>query len=234
MNMNAKILLLDDEPLVQMILRARLEQAGALVVEARCCSEALALARKTVFDAGVFDHRLPDGSGMDVVRTLHGEGVSFPVVMLSGDSNDLSAVADQYPNICSVQVKPPNPKHVVEALAEAMGCTVKREAIRVGRYAFWKAEAGEAPPPECIQDEWLAIDLKGLDAGKLHPAVFAALGRARSGTAVIGGDDSIRYQLEANLVEIDYVGNVDELAALSRRPSSPLERNAVLSAIFSE
>lgn len=231
MNLNAKVLLLDDEPLVQMILRARLENAGALVVEARCCAEALSLARNTDFDAGVFDHRLPDGSGLDVVKTLDEEGLAFPVILLSGDAADLVGEVEDCEHILAVQAKPPNPKAVVEKLAALMGCPVEREATRVGRYAFWKAVAGEEIPVECIRDEWLAIDMTRVDDFDLHASVLEALARTRSGTAVIGADDAVRQRISAMRIDIDFVKDAEELAALSRHPASPSERNAVLSAV---
>lgn len=231
MKLNAKILLLDDEPLVQMVLCSKLERTGALVVQARTCAEAVEMSRNNNFDAAVFDHQLPDGSGLDVVRLLRRDGVGFPVVMLSGDSIDIAHEASDIDGICSVQSKPPNPKAVVEAVALAMGHTVKQEAARVGRYAYWKAVSDKEVPGECAQDEWVAIDLSSLGEKDLHPSVEHCLRQSRSGTVVLGANDSMKNHFKAIGVDIDYVSSVEELAALSRHPTTPSERMAVLQAV---
>ena len=62
------ILVLDDEPLIRLMVCSKLEQAGARVSEARDCAEALELVRNTDFDAAIFDYRLPDGAH---IRTCH-------------------------------------------------------------------------------------------------------------------------------------------------------------------
>lgn len=228
MKLNARILLLDDEPLVQMILRVKLEQAGAFVAEARSCAEAMELAGKTDFDAGVFDHCLPDGNGLDVVRELRRQGFGFPVVMLSSDAGDIAKTALEIDGICAVQSKPPNAKAVLEAVSSALGCAVEREAERIGRYAYWNAGLLAMVPEGCAHEEWLAIDFTSMDDDVPHGSVMDCLDRMRSGTVVIGAKSSMRWRIEALRRDIEFVSTREELAALSRHPSTPAERTAVL------
>ena len=229
MAMDIKVLLLDDEPLVQMILRAKLERAGALVLEARNCTDALELAQQTDFDVGIFDHCLPDGNGDELVRTLVGSGIVFPIIMLSGDAVDVN-VAD-LKNICAVLPKPPDATAIVQAVADAVGCRLEREVVRVGRYAYCKIEADSEIPAECIRDEWLAVDFTGFSGESVPPAVIKVLSCDRSGTAVVGAGEALLKQLRAKDIDCCFVADTEELAALSRHPAQPSERSAVLSVI---
>lgn len=231
MGMDIKVLLLDDEPLVQMILRAKLERAGALVLEARNCADALQLARNTDFDVGVLDYRLPDGSGIDFVRELVGEGIDFPVILLSGDAPDLKKDAEDLTNIRCILSKPPNPREVLDAVAAAVGGTVEREAVRVGRYAYWRVESSVEIPAECAADEWLALDFSGLGSESPHASIFEILSHDRSGVAVIGAKGELLARLKAMDAEFSFVNDVEELSALSRHPTLPSERSAILNSI---
>ncbi|MBN2685689.1 MAG: response regulator [Pontiellaceae bacterium] len=228
---NARVLLLDDEPLVQMVLCSRLEQSGALVVQSRSCAEALNYARKMDVDIAVFDHSLPDGNGVDAVRKLRKEGFGFPVIILSAEAEEVSREAADVDGIFSVEPKPPEPERVVEVVVQALGSRIKQPRIRVGRYAYWKAEPGRTTPPGYVKEEWLGIDISELDETNIHPSLMECLCRTRCGTVVLGAEAAMRRRLNTLQVDIEYVSDVEELEALSRRPTSPSERNAVLLAV---
>lgn len=226
---NAKILLLDDEPLVQMVLCSRMEQVGALVIQARTCSEALGLARKMSFDAAVFDYSLPDGSGLDLVRTLRTEGYRLPVVILSGESVDISQEATEIDGIYAVLAKPPDPDEVIHVTTQAIGSIEQQSSGQVGRYAYFKVEPEQEVPSTCVRAEWLGLDVSALtDTDTQHPSVLECLRIKRRGTVVLGAEKGLRSRFDEVTDEIEYVSNVEELAALSRRPTSASERNAVL------
>ncbi len=228
---NTKVLLLDDEPLVQMVLCSRLEQAGALVVQSRSCAEALNYARKMDVDVAVFDNSLPDGNGVDMVRTLRKEGFSFPVIILSAEAEKVEREAAAVDGIFSVEAKPPEPERVVETVVKALSNRTMQPRMRVGRYAYWKAQPDQAPPPGCVKEEWLGIDVSELDETRTHPSLMECLCRARCGTVVLGAESAMRRYLNTLQANIEYVDGIEELEALSRRPTSPSERNAVLMAV---
>ncbi|MBN2704009.1 MAG: response regulator [Pontiellaceae bacterium] len=228
---NAKVLLLDDEPLVQMVLCSRLEQAGALVVQSRSCAEALNYARKMDVDVAVFDNSLSDGNGVETIRMLRKEGFSFPVILLSAEADDVAHEAAEVEGIFSVEAKPPEPERVVETVVKALGNRTMQPRMRVGRYAYWKAEPDQAPPLGCVKEEWLGIDVSELDETRVHPSLMECLCQARCGTIVLGAKSAMRRHLNTLQAEIEYVKDIEELKALSRRPTSPSERNAVLMAV---
>ena len=230
MALNATVMVLDDEPLIRLMISSTLEQAGAMVSDAGNCAEALELARNTSFDAAVFDHRLPDGGGLDLVRMLRREGIGFPVVMLSGESVDIWEDASEVEGVVAVCSKPPDMEMVVQALGRATGKVANGETMRVGRYVYCRAEAIEADSIDDWQDvKWLAIDVSNMSGAAPHPTIVDCIRLPRQGgVAVLGADQVIRRHLDEEDVEIEFVSNVEELAAVSRRPSSPSERAALI------
>lgn len=232
MKLNPTILVLDDEPLIRLMVCSQLEKSGALVSEASCCADALALARNSEVDAALFDCRLPDGDGLDVARQLRKEGFVFPIAMLSAESIDIEEEVVENLGICAVFSKPPDVVKIVQTLEQEMGRAVVHQVERVGRYAYWRVD------PDCIDvpvgwsdHDWLAADLSEWPSGCLPPILLEAFCVPRCGLAIVGASLALRGCVERLGLNVDFMGSVEELAALSRRPSSPQERAALLGAV---
>ena len=73
----ARILVVEDEPLIAMELAQTIEDMGGVVASARSRQEALKLAEASAFDGAILDVRLPDGTGFDVAAYLSTIGVPF-------------------------------------------------------------------------------------------------------------------------------------------------------------
>ncbi|MDF7808038.1 response regulator [Pontiellaceae bacterium B12219] len=232
MELNAKVLVLDDEPLVRLLICSKLEQAGAQVSEAGCCAEAIKLMRNTTFDAALFDYRLPDGNGIDVVRLLRKEEFSLPIAMLSGEAADLEEETVNDLGICAVFPKPPDVALIAKTLAREAGCSPVKETVRVGRYAYFKADPSESENrPEWEEQDWLAVDFSAWSSESLPSSMPDSFRRPRRGLAVVGANPDLRNYFDSLDLNIEFVAGVDELAALSRRPTTPLERAALLETV---
>lgn len=81
-----KILVVEDEPALQKVIRRRAERAGLSVTSALTCDEGLALAAAEKPDLMVVDVQLPDGSGITLLRSLKADPRTrdIPVVAWSG------------------------------------------------------------------------------------------------------------------------------------------------------
>src|SRR5258708_12392216 len=89
--MSAKrILILEDEPNICRPLQMILEHAGYAVTIARSIQEGRLLAARA--DAMLLDVRLPDGSGIDLLRQLREMDNPAPAVMISGHGTIADAV----------------------------------------------------------------------------------------------------------------------------------------------
>jgi DNA-binding response OmpR family regulator len=83
---DSKILVVDDENELRMLIAERLSVEGYQVAEASRVSEAIELLSQSRFDLLLLDVRLPDGTGLDILRHMENIGLTTPVVMLTGMS----------------------------------------------------------------------------------------------------------------------------------------------------
>jgi two-component system OmpR family response regulator len=79
--MGSRILVVDDDPDTLKLIDLTLRTAGNQVRLASGGEECLALMRKESFDLVLLDIMMPDISGFDVVRTMHGESESLPPIV---------------------------------------------------------------------------------------------------------------------------------------------------------
>ena len=82
----AKILVVDDEPSIRVLIRAALEDAGHEVIEAADGPDGLALARSGGADVILLDVVLPNLSGTEVCRLLRADPswAPAPILLLTG------------------------------------------------------------------------------------------------------------------------------------------------------
>jgi len=85
-----RLLIVDDEENIGRSLRLILEREGFAV--SLCGSLAEAKAHSQRADVYMIDVRLPDGSGIDLVRWLRASDVDAPVIMISGHGTIADAV----------------------------------------------------------------------------------------------------------------------------------------------
>lgn len=90
MSVAARVLVVDDEPQIVRGLSASLRAAGYDVASAESAKEALQAAALRPPDAVILDLALPDGSGVEVCRSLR-EWTDAPVIVVSA----LDAEADK-------------------------------------------------------------------------------------------------------------------------------------------
>ena len=88
----AKILILDDEPNILVTLSRALELEGYAVEPAKRVAEAEALLEKGGFALALFDVKLPDGDGIELLSRVKRAADAPPVVMMSGHGSIDDAV----------------------------------------------------------------------------------------------------------------------------------------------
>jgi DNA-binding response OmpR family regulator len=110
--LNKKIVVVDDDPSVQEVVRAYLEKDGYLVYVAGKAAEGIALAERVKPGLIVLDLMLPDRTGEDVCREIR-ERSDVPILMLTAKAaedervNGLAIGADDY------VTKPFSPRELV-------------------------------------------------------------------------------------------------------------------------
>lgn len=121
-----RILLVDDEPQIRVMLRDILEQQGYLVATAKDCAQAMEEYRKFSPDAVLLDVMLPDGDGFSLCEQIRSRS-DLPVLFLSARDEDearlkgLGLGADDY------ITKPFLPKELLLRLAAVMRRAYREE-----------------------------------------------------------------------------------------------------------
>ena len=132
--MGLEILVVDDEALIRMGLRAMLEEMGHRATLAADGREALRLARERMFDLAILDIKMPKTDGLQAAEAL-GRHTPLPVIFLTAYSEtDLVEQATDLP-VHGYLVKPVQPEQLAAAIA-------------VARKRFGEAEAAASAAAE--------------------------------------------------------------------------------------
>jgi CheY-like chemotaxis protein len=113
------VLLVDDSALVTEALGVLLTETGHRVRTAASVAQAIARAREAMPDVLLLDLTLPDGDGLEVLRTLAAEGraVRAPVA-LTGHDDPETAARCRAAGCVAVLVKPVRAAALLRGIAE--------------------------------------------------------------------------------------------------------------------
>ena len=109
---NKKIVVVDDDPSVQEVVRAYLEKDGYLVYVAGTAVEGLALAERVTPGLIVLDLMLPDRSGEDVCRDIRARS-DVPILMLTAKASEDERVTGLAIGADDYLTKPFSPRELV-------------------------------------------------------------------------------------------------------------------------
>jgi DNA-binding NtrC family response regulator len=128
----AKILVVDDEPLIRWSLNERLSQEGYTVVEAGTAKDALASFGPDI-DLALLDFRLPDSDGLRVLKLFKASEPDVPVIMLTAVSTVETAVEAMKQGAYHYANKPFNLDELALVVQKALETTALRREVRALR-----------------------------------------------------------------------------------------------------
>lgn len=120
MDPSARILLVDDDEDLRVILLPLLESRGYDVVEASDCSTALQLLRDRIFDVVLLDITLPDRSGFGVLEFVAENHIRSKVIMMTGTSGLENAVRSATLGVMDYITKPFTPHYLIRSIQHAL------------------------------------------------------------------------------------------------------------------
>jgi two-component system response regulator PilR (NtrC family) len=88
-----RILHVDDDPDVRLLMAGSLQEFGYFVVTAGTVAEALQLAKGMKFSLCILDVRLPDGTGIELCQQLRELQPNVPIVYYSAYADEASQQA---------------------------------------------------------------------------------------------------------------------------------------------
>src|SRR5271170_7905898 len=147
-----RILIVDDEENIGRSLRLILEREGYAV--SSCVSVAEAKAQSQRADAYLIDVKLPDGSGIDLVRWMKSNDIESPMLMISGHGTIADAVEATRAGAFDFLEKPLSREKVLLSLRHALDQTNLREENRRLRELVGGARMiGSSPAFERVLDQ---------------------------------------------------------------------------------
>lgn len=120
----ATILIVDDNLLACEAISLVLESAGYAVRQAHRVAEAVEAVAKSCPDLAIVDLSMPDGNGVDLIRTLHQGHPQLPIILYSGfftPEDDAEKRANQMPGVVAVFKKPLRNNDLIAAIGRALG-----------------------------------------------------------------------------------------------------------------
>ncbi|MBI5863469.1 MAG: sigma-54-dependent Fis family transcriptional regulator [Planctomycetes bacterium] len=128
--MSIRVLIVEDEALIRWSLRQKFEERGYRVTEAENGALGLAAADGTLFDLIVLDFKLPDMTGLDILRKLRESDNDSVFIMMTAYSTIESAVEAIKLGAYDYVSKPFQMEHLLFVVDKALETTKLRREIR--------------------------------------------------------------------------------------------------------
>ena len=128
------ILIIDDEASLRQTMARILQRAGYEVTTAANGNDALTLIAQHAFDLLYLDIRMPDISGLELLKTIHAQWPDLPVILFTAQPDLHSAVEALRRGATDYLLKPLKPQAVIDRtqalLANQQKERRKREILR--------------------------------------------------------------------------------------------------------
>jgi len=112
--MEGHILIIDDEATLRQTMARILQRAGYEVTTAANGEEGLSLVSEHPFDLVYLDIRMPDMSGLELLKTIHAKLPDLPVILFTAQPDLNSAVEAVRSGATDYLLKPLKPQTVIE------------------------------------------------------------------------------------------------------------------------
>ena len=129
--MDARILVVDDEPEIADLVEVYLKSEGCTVFKCGTGTEALAVVRNQALDLAILDVMLPDISGFTLCGEIRKEH-HFPVLMLTAKAEDMDKITGLMTGADDYVTKPFSPAELlarVDALYRRIGGSENTEDV---------------------------------------------------------------------------------------------------------
>jgi two-component system phosphate regulon response regulator PhoB len=135
--MSTSILVVEDEPAIQELLRVNLEDAGFSVHAVADAESAQAQIRTALPDLILLDWMLPGQSGLAFARTLRGDARTreLPIIMVTARSDEADRVAGLEVWVDDYVTKPFSPRELkarIKSVLRRRAPESAQESLRVG------------------------------------------------------------------------------------------------------
>lgn len=128
--MNIRVLIVEDEGLIRWSLRQKFEERGYRVTEAETGKLAMEELDGGMFDLIMLDYKLPDMTGLDILRRIRSEDNDSVVIMMTAYSTIENAVEAIKMGAFDYITKPFQMDHLLFTVDKALETTKLRREVR--------------------------------------------------------------------------------------------------------
>lgn len=128
--MTVRVLIVEDEKLIRWSLRQKLETRDYAVTDVEDGASAMSALEKNVYDLILVDYKLPDMTGLDVVRKVREHDRDVVVIMMTAFSSIESAVDAMKLGAYDYITKPFDMEHLLRTIEKALETTKLRREVR--------------------------------------------------------------------------------------------------------
>lgn len=128
-----RVLLIDDEPDLLLMVRLFLEQDGDMeVTTAESAQTGLDFLSRSLFDAIVCDYEMPGMNGIELLKMLRGMDVAIPIIIFTGKGNEAVVIEALNNGADFYLQKGSDPRQKMQQLQEMIReAVVKRQTTRL-------------------------------------------------------------------------------------------------------
>src|SRR5450631_3403446 len=149
-----RVLIVDDEENIGRSLRMILEREGYSVNVCKSVADFTKHPDSGRADAYLFDMKLPDGNGIDLLKAVRQNGASSPAIMISGHGTIADAVEATRAGAFDFLEKPLSRDRVLLAVKNAMEhATLRQENERLREIAGFARMIGSCPAFERVLEQ---------------------------------------------------------------------------------
>ena len=118
-----RLLIIDDEEELRLVLAALLEDSVAEIVEAANGAEGIERLKSGQFDAVLSDEKMPKKTGLEVLEWMRAQGIKTPFIIHTGYGNQETYDKAKALGVYALIEKPWNENHLLRTVAEALNST---------------------------------------------------------------------------------------------------------------
>ena len=164
-----KILIVDDDPLIEKMLRPYLDSEHLIALAASNADEAAAIIAQEHPRLIVLDLTMPGKSGLDLLRTLRARS-DTAVIVLTGRTEEMDRILGLELGADDYVTKPFSPREVVSRIKAVLRRSAQRAAKDGEHHEATRIVAGDL----CIDRREHSVTVAGRDA-KLTPTEYRIL-----------------------------------------------------------
>jgi len=225
-----KLLVVDDEPSVRLLLRTTLEEetTGFEIIEASDGAEAISQVTKHQPDLILLDLQMPVLDGVSVIKHLRRNHIYTPVIMLTALSDRESIIRCMEAGATRYVIKPFRTEELLSTLSHAFAdAALTNDRARRHEQAFIANVSHEMRTPLQALRSFPLLALKDLDNGDLD-GVREKLQQTRDAATRLGGlidsvldlssieSGHVEYRMEQGDLSLLIRDVMDELGQLAK------------------